>query len=578
MRQGFGNVGGIQMKKVLLSGIWAGLMVTTAWSQDFSATSKIDAVTVYPQGADVTRIATVDLPQGGHRILLTGLPAGIDPQSIRVEGSGTGQVEISSVDARDSYVGAAAADSEQLTMQKQIAVLTDERTLLDTSIADSNHQRTFLLNLADKQLTPQTTTDTSRGIDVAQLGGLLDLVGQKLAVLGEKVQKAQVRQREIDETVNDLSMKLNELHGNDKHQTDVAINVDAVAASALSLRVSYRVGAAGWSPYYDARLAIGKTGDPSKLALERRAVVTQSTDENWQDVALVLSTAQPTGSTAAPDVGEQEVGLPPPPMAVGADAPLQESVELNDFAGGDALAKSKDGETDVQLRRLAKPEKSAIAQRQAEIMQAGFQANYLIAGRVNIDNSGQTKKLKISSSSQDAKLSAVVAPRLDLAAYLTVDFTSDAAGPQLPGTVNLYRDGVYVGQGNLPMLAPKETASLGFGADDLVKVIRAEVKRLTGDEGIITASHIDERAWDITVKNLHDFAMPVTVKDRVPFTAVKDVTISEMPGMTEPTTRNVDKKRGVLAWALDMEAGGEKTVKTGYKISWPDGVQVGLVD
>jgi uncharacterized protein (TIGR02231 family) len=566
------------MKKVLLSGFWAGLMVTTAWSQDFSATSKIDAVTVYPQGADVTRIASVDLPQGGHRILLTGLPAGIDPQSIRVEGAGTGQVEISSVDARDSYVGAAAADGEQLALQKQVAALTDERALLDTSIADSNHQRTFLLNLADKQLTPQATTDTTRSIDVAQLGGLLDLVGQKLAVLGEKVQKAQVRQREIDETVNDLSMKLNELHGNGKHQTDVAINVDAAAASALSLRVSYRVGAAGWSPYYDARLAIGKIGDPSKLTLERRAVITQSTDENWQDVALVLSTAQPTGSTAAPEVGEQEVGLPPPPMAVGAAAPLQESVELNDFAGGDALAKSKDGETDVQWRRLAKPEKSAIAQRQAEIMQAGFQANYLIAGRVNIDNSGQTKKLKISSSSQDAKLSAVVAPRLDLAAYLTVDFTSDAAGPQLPGTVNLYRDGVYVGQGNLPMLAPKETASLGFGADDLVKVTRAEVKRLTGDEGIITASHIDERAWDITVKNLHDFAMPVTVKDRVPFTAVKDVTISEMPGMTEPTTRNVDKKRGVLAWTLDMAAGGEKTVKTGYKISWPDGVQVGLVD
>jgi hypothetical protein len=135
-----------------------------------------------------------------------------------------------------------------------------------------------------------------------------------------------------------------------------------------------------------------------------------------------------------------------------------------------------------------------------------------------------------------------------------------------------------MGQGSLPMLAPKEGASLGFGVDDLVKVTRAEVKRLTGDEGIITSSHVDERAWDITVKNMHDFALPVTVKDRVPFTAVKDVTVSEMPGMTEPTTRNVDKKRGVLAWSLEMEAGGEKTIKSGYKISWPDGVQIGLVD
>jgi uncharacterized protein (TIGR02231 family) len=572
MYAGFWNVGGIGMKNVLLTGLWAGLMATSAWCQDFNAASKIDAVTVYPQGADVTRVVTVDLPQGGHRILLTGLPANIDPQSIRVEGAGTGQVEISSVDARDSYVGAAAADSEQLALQKQITALTDEKALLDMAVADSNHQRTFLLNLADKQLTPQTSTDTTRSIDVGQLGGLLDLVGQKLAVLTEKIQKAQARQREIDETVNDLSQKLEQLHGNDKHQTDVAVNVEAVAASALSLRVSYRVSEAGWTPFYDARLLIGKTGDPSKLVLERRAVITQSTDENWQDVALVLSTAQPTGTTAAPDVGERELGLPPPPLAA---APVNDLALLEGNVGERDTAAPEDKLKKDRVDGLPKP---AIMQRQAEIVQAGFQANYVMVGRVSVDNSGQSKKLKISSSTQVAKLSAVVAPRMDLTAYLTVDFASDAAGPQLPGPVNLYRDGVYVGQGNLPMLAPKETASLGFGADDLVKVTRAEVKRLTGDEGIITSSHVDERAWDITLKNMHDFVLPVTVKDRVPFTAIKGVSISEMPGMTEPTTRNVDKKRGVLAWALDLEAGGEKTVKTGYKISWPEGVQIGLVD
>jgi uncharacterized protein (TIGR02231 family) len=462
-------------------------------------------------------------------------------------------------------------------------VLGDERTLLDSVVSDSNHQRTFLLNLADKQLTPQSTTDATKAINAAELGGLLDLVGQKLGVLAEKIQKAQVRQREIDEAVNDLSMKLNELHGNDKHQTDVAINVEAVAASTLALKVSYRVGEAGWSPYYDARLAIGKIGDPTKLALERRAVVTQSTDENWQDVTMTLSTAQPTVTTAAPEVAEQEVGTSPllPPVSA---APATSGFSQNPGVLDETLEKADlesngrdKGKSEPKLRRMEAPKK-AIAQSQAEIVQAGFQANYLIAGRVSVDNSGQSKKLKISSSTQDAKLSAVVAPRMDLAAYLTVDFASDAAGPQLPGPVNLYRDGVYVGQGNLPMLAPKENASLGFGVDDLVKVTRAEVKRLTGDEGIISSSHVDERGWDITVKNMHDFILPVTVKDRVPFTAVKDVTISEMPGMTEPTTRNVDKKRGVLAWALDMEPGGEKTIKTGYKISWPEGVQIGLVD
>jgi uncharacterized protein (TIGR02231 family) len=564
------------MKRIVLAGFCVGLLTTSAWCQDFSPVSKIDAVTVYPQGADVTRLTTVELPLGGHRILLSGLPAGIDPQSIRVEGAGTGQVEISSVDARDSYMGAATVDAEQLALTKQIATLGDERTLLDMVVSDSNYQRTFLLSLADKQLTPQSTTDTTKTVNAGELGGLLDLVGQKLGVLAEKIQKAQVRQREIDEAVNDLSMKLNQLHGNDRHQTDVAINVEALAASALTLKVSYRVTAAGWLPTYDARLAIGKTGDPSKMTLERRAVITQSTDENWQDVAMVLSTAQPSGLTAAPEVGEIEVGMPvaPAPMSVGAAKPAADGATES----AQEMADLPEAEPDLNRKDLEKKKDEVLRQRQAEIIQAGFQANYIISARVSIDNSGQAKKLKISSSTQDAKLSTVVAPRVDLAAYLTAEFTSDAAGPQLPGTVNLYRDGIYVGQGYLPMLTPKETARLGFGVDDLVKVTRTEVKRLTGDEGIISSSHVDERAWDITVKNLHDFTLPVTVRDRVPFTAVKDVTITEMPGMTEPTTRNVEKKRGVLAWTFDMEAGSEKLVKTGYKISWPQGVQIGLVD
>ena len=63
------------------------LLVTTfcvpVWAQDFAPVSKIDAVTVYLQGADVVRTTTVDLPVGEHKITLADLPANIDPRSIR---------------------------------------------------------------------------------------------------------------------------------------------------------------------------------------------------------------------------------------------------------------------------------------------------------------------------------------------------------------------------------------------------------------------------------------------------------------------------------------------------------------
>ena len=242
----------------------------------------------------------------------------------------------------------------------------------------------------------------------------------------------------------------------------------------------------------------------------------------------------------------------------------------------DSSDAGSDGRTDKQPQ-LAKPQ-GAVTQRPAMIETAGFQATYVIAGRATIDNAGQSKKVRITSAQFEAQLSSIVVPRIDTTAYLSAAFTVAGTGPQLPGLVNLFRDGVYVGKGNLPLLNPSEKTELGFGADDLLKVTRSEVKRVTGEEGLLTSLNVDDRAWDITIKNLHTQSLPVRVVDSVPFTASKEIEIKESPTMTPPTIRDLDKKRGVLAWDFTLEPQSENTLKTGYKINWPKSMQISPVD
>jgi N-terminal domain of unknown function (DUF4140) len=86
---------------VLLSASWA----MPAMAADVMTTSKVDHVTVFPQGADVTRVADVTLVAGEHRILIKDLPAGVDPRSIRVKGSDLAGVAISAVDTRSPRWG-----------------------------------------------------------------------------------------------------------------------------------------------------------------------------------------------------------------------------------------------------------------------------------------------------------------------------------------------------------------------------------------------------------------------------------------------------------------------------------------
>jgi hypothetical protein len=57
-----------------------------ARAADVDATSAVDAVTVYPDGASVTRLISVDLPAGDNSAVLKDFPLTLDPSSLRVEG------------------------------------------------------------------------------------------------------------------------------------------------------------------------------------------------------------------------------------------------------------------------------------------------------------------------------------------------------------------------------------------------------------------------------------------------------------------------------------------------------------
>ncbi|MEP7174386.1 MAG: mucoidy inhibitor MuiA family protein [Aestuariivirga sp.] len=550
------------------------ILVTTclspAFAADLEAPSHVDAVTVYPSGAEVTRVTEAHLLAGETTLILEDLPGELDAQSIRVEGAGGEGLEIGSVDSKLVYLSTAAQDAERKSLEKEIETLGDERQALDQTLSDADYQKRLLLSLADKQLVP-SSDDKSKTVDAGQLGSLLDLVSAKLNVISKTIHEAQIRQRDIDKQVNELNNKLAGIAPAQIARMQVAVHLTAPAETNGSFKVKYRVGNAGWAPFYDARLTTPEKNQKSRIELVRRAEVMQSTGESWENVALTLSTARPLGATAAPDLYEQEIQI---------YTPLQARMK----AEADGLARDDENlpassaapkEMGQLLNAFGDKKKDAI-QKQAIVEMAGFQALYGIQGRVSVDNSGTSKKVRIATDGYDATLNALVVPKLDASAYLTAAFTIKGEAPMLPGMVNLYRDGVFMGQGALPLLSPDEEAKLGFGVDDLIKVKRAEVKRQKGEEGIISTSNVEERAWDIVVKNLHAAAIPVTVIDQLPFSANEKVTIEPMAQMTPPTEKDLNKRRGIMAWRFDLESKAENTIKFGYKVAWPQNMQVGM--
>ena len=544
--------------------ILASTAFTPAIAADITAQSRIDAVTVFPSGAEVVRLAEAKIDAGEHTLIFSGLPGNLQMETIRVEGTSAGKIEIGSVDSRLVAVPSVAIDTQRKKIEREIEALQDGRAVLDQTISDAEYQKLLMQQLATVALAPPPEEGEAKRFGPEDLGGLLDLVGGKLQTLSKLILDSRVRQRVIDRQIGDLSDELQRLAPQDEQRVVVTVHLAAPVAADGIFKLKYRIADAGWRPIYDARLLSPGKNTKAKIELVRRADVMQSTTESWNNVALTLSTARPLGATAAPDLWPAQIDA----FDEGRGANFARSAEMLDAAKPAAIAEES------LASRLRKEDR--VAQSQAEVEIAGFQALYTIAGRVNVDNTGTAKKVRIDTNEIEAELSARAVPKLDPNAYLMASFTLNGETPLLPGTVMLYRDGVFMGQGGLPLLAPGEEAKLGFGADDLIKVKRVEVKRMTGEEGLISTSNVETRAYDVTVKNLHDFSVPVTIIDQMPYSTWEEITVVSLPGMTEPSIRDFEKKRGVLAWNLYVEPKAEETIKHGFKMTMPKDVKVGM--
>ena len=547
------------MRNAFLAALLTSTILTPAKADEINAQSMIDAVTVFPQGAEITRIVKTKVTSGEHTLILDDLPGDVDPQSIRVSSGANGKLEIRSIDSNPVYV----TSDEQVAGQRKL-IETEIETLQDKIAAYNqqtetlNYQRKLIQDTAIRPITVNQNNSETQSSN-PDLGSLFDLVAQRLQQLDDQSLKLKINIRNASKQINDLNIKLHELAPKQHVKLNVAVDFASEQNTDAQFLVKYRIHNAGWQPFYDARLKIGKKAETPDLELIRRAQIVQHTSENWENVALTLSTTRSTGATSAPELYPTEF-MPPHVQPVYKTKRYSSDEVRNQLSSleSEVMQDKADGS-------LAPVEEKEVAQ----AFTAGFQAAYKITGRYTVDNKGTAKKVKISSETLNASLSVHAAPALDLNAYLTANFTPKGANPLLPGRVMLFRDNIYMGQGYIPLVASGEQHELGFGIDDQVKITRSEAKRKTGESGILTRENVEENSWVTKVKNLHDREMNIKVYDRMPFAVNENIEISLMNNMTRPTEREIDDKRGIFGWEYDMKSGEEKTIRFGYRITHP---------
>jgi uncharacterized protein (TIGR02231 family) len=523
----------------------AAFAVAQAQAADVDTTSAIDAVTVYPDGASVTRVITLDLPSGENTLVAKDFPLSLDPSSLRVEGEAGAKLTIGAIDARPPRAAPPVNLSE---LDKRIEALRDERANLDGAIEAATARRKFAERFAEAS--PAGIGEKGEARPVAEWRAAFAAVSEEVATADAAIRDAQRKQRDIDREIARLEL---DRVTKPPSKLEVRIDLASAAATKATLRVTYAVRHARWTPLYDARLDTGGKDRKPALELVRRAEITQATGEDWSNVTLGVSTVRVARGGSAPELSSLIVQYPQVPR------PAQMSGAM-DYA--------------KPLLRSAplapEPLEKRADEQQATVEIGGFQATFRIPGRVSVGANEGAKSLRISTVAIAPDLMVRSVPVLDPTAFLEASFKQSEDAPLLPGRVSIYRDGIFVGRDRMAAAGKDETVRLGFGADDKVKIERSVVKRNEGSAGlIVTTSKTDERSFKTSVRNGHDFPIRIAIQDQLPVSENEDIQVEMLPSATPPTATNLRDKRGVLEWAFEAKPGEVRDIGFAWRVRWP---------
>jgi uncharacterized protein (TIGR02231 family) len=535
--------------------VLATALAAPAVAADLDATSAIDAVTVYPDGASVTRIIRLDLPSGDITLVAKDFPLTLDPSSLRVEGEGGERLTIGAIDARPPKP---MLPADLSALDKRIEALKDQRDDLDGAMASAEARKKFAERFADAS--PAGLGEKGEARPLSDWRAAFAAVAEEVANADTAIRDAGRKQRDIDREIARLEQERNVKPSS---KLEVRVELAAAAATKATLRVTYNVRNARWTPLYDARLDTGARERKPSLELVRRAEITQATGEDWSNVTLGVSTVRVARGGDAPDLNSLVVRYP---------VPARPTMRFG--SGGDGAFREHARDDAPAAAPAPEPQQDLVKAKRAEEQQAtaeigAFQAAFKIPGRVSIGASEGAKSLRIASSTIMPDLMIRSVPVLDPTAFLQASFVQAEDAPLLPGKVSIYRDGMFVGRGMLAAAGKDETVRLGFGADDKVKIERAVVKRNEGSTGLIVTSKTDERAFKTTVRNGHDFAIKVAIEDQLPVSETDDIVVEMLPATTPPTTTNLRDKRGVLEWAFEVKPAEVREINFAWRARWP---------
>lgn len=508
--------------------------------------STVTEVSVLLGGAIVTRTGSTKLETGSREVWVRGITINASSDSFRVTGDGAATITNFDV-IKQTRVVAPEADLSELRdelreHEEKLKEIDDklkihEKRLTAIKAVVGDFSETFGRTFAGGEVELQKLTE----MDTESLE-IIRSVKKKLRELSDKrknlVSEIQVLKHEI---ADKSGQKLT------KNTYDVRVSLDVKKTSDITLNVIYQCSSASWEPNYDINLT------HTEAEVRRIAVVRNQTGEDWNDVSLVVSSAQ---------AGPVEA-IEGSPLILREYVPRPPKRKMAARGGGVGAIPSAAPKKEAMAPRPPEPEME-IEEAQVEEIEGGI-SRYEAPSPVTIE-SGEKKPVDLISEKLDSEVKHYWYPdgMMDVIAENEV---TNGDTVLMAGPAKIYADGEYIGETNIPFTSPRETRTLGTRIAHYVKAEKKMVDKTIEKAGLTRGKLRRKYSYRLSIENLFREEIEIEVVDRIPHSDDPDLEVE-----ADLKRFNPDKHElGILTWNLGLPPQKEHTIEYEYEVEWERG-------
>ena len=585
------------------------------------AKSKIARVTVYPNTALVTREVEVPEGTGLIELVVNPMPEQIVPNTIYSEGADGIRVLTTRFRTRQVLED---TSEERRKLENEMDKLMVTATKIDSEISACQKNMDLLAkleNFTDKSTVLSTEKGALNGDSVITMA---KYVMEQRSEKAKELVVAKEQKRQNDIQMSFCKRKMGELGaGSGKQERDAVVVVDREAAKGGKVRLNYLVGSVTWHPEY--KLRAGKATED--IQIDYLANLKQHSGEDWSQVHLTLSTAQPMVNAAPPELAMLEPilvtrgtpgGPPMPgggampsspyanPIAVadlkkkamegrdkansigqggfqggfGGGGPGKGSAGFQGNMGGEALANQKEiqrllneasaWEQNLDLMRSRSEVLAQLKKGKAADLASndGPSVTFHLNNKLTVPSRNDEQVIEVTKLNLAPKFYYKTVPVLNHSVYRLADLVNKSNHIILPGEATMYQGTDFVGRMPMPLVAIGEEFTAGFGVDTQLQVTRQMMDQNRTTQG---GNQVLKYDYRILVSSFKTEPVKLQVWDRLPKGETETIGIVLIKTSPELSKDGIylreSRPNNLLRWDVEVapNCNGEKAMPITYE-------------